>query len=460
MVSMRTEINRGLPIAALVVTFAMSAGQAQTDTGAISGLVTDPSGARIRGALVTAIRVDTQTKFATRSDDSGFYACTTLRSGNYLLTVEATGFKKKVISGLTLHVEQKAAIDVALEVGQIAEEVTVQSQAPLLNPTDSSLGQVISNRSIVELPLNGRNYLQLGILVSGLAPALKGRWGDNTAAFAANGLRYTMNNYLLDGVDNNSQILNLQSGGAEITRPSIDAIQEFKLQTSNFSAEFGRSAGAVVNVITKSGGNSFHGTAYEFHRNAVLDAKNFFDSPARPIPSFIQNQFGGTLGGPVVKNKTFFFGSWEQFQQRKGLTYLSSVPTEAQRAGDFGMQPMFDPLSTRPKPNGARAVNNFTLNPKQTDAANQYDARLDQRLSSSDTLYGRFSLLDRDAAVPGPLPSPAIGSLVDRNSDQAFTNRTLAIVQTHVFSPRLINEFRFGFNWVRAALRPFVKEPL
>jgi hypothetical protein len=173
---------------------------------------------------------------------------------------------------------------------KVRRHYTVRSQAPLLNPTDSSLGQVIDNRSIVELPLNGRNYLQLGILVFGLAPALKARWGDNTAAFAANGLRYTMNNYLLDGVDNNSQILNLQSGGAEITRPSIDAIQEFKSQTSNFSAEFGRSASAVVNVITKSGGNSFHGTAYEFHRNAVLDAKNFFDSPARPIPSFIQGE--------------------------------------------------------------------------------------------------------------------------------------------------------------------------
>ncbi len=267
LLSMKTEINRRLSIAALFVTFSMLVAQAQTDTAAISGVVTDPSGARIRGALVTAVHAETQAKFATRSDDSGFYACTTLRSGNYLLTVEATGFKKKVISGLTLHVEQRAAIDVSLEVGQIAEEVTVHSQAPLLNPTDSSLGQVINNRSIVELPLNGRNYLQLGILVSGLAPALKGRWGDNTAAFTANGLRYTMNNYLLDGVDNNSQILNLQSGGAEITRPSIDAIQEFKLQTSNFSAEFGRSAGAVVNVITKSGGNSIHGTAYEFHRN-------------------------------------------------------------------------------------------------------------------------------------------------------------------------------------------------
>ena len=255
-----------------------------------------------------------------------------------------------------MQVQQKVRRDIVLVVGQLTEQVTVNWRTPLLISEESSLGQVISNRSISELPLNGRNYLQLGILAPGMTPAIKGRNNGQDSAFLANGLRYTMNNYLLDGVDNNSQITNLQSGGTEITRPSIDAIQEFKIQTSNFSAEFGRSAGAVINVTVKSGTNDFHGTAYEFHRNSALDAKNFFDRPDRPIPPFIHNQFGGSFGGPIAKDRTFFFVSWEGTRIRKGLTEISNVPTLAQRQGDFGSRPMFDPDTVRQNPAGSGHV--------------------------------------------------------------------------------------------------------
>ena len=309
---------------------------AQTDTAAISGFVTDPTRASVPDATVTAIRVDTNAKFETRVNEAGFYVLTPLRTGEYVLAAEAPGFKRTVISGITLQVQQKVRRDIVLVVGQLTEQVTVDWRTPLLSSEESSLGQVISNRSISELPLNGRNYLQLGILAPGMTPAIKGRINGQDSAFLANGLRYTMNNYLLDGVDNSSQITNLQSGGTEITRPSIDAIQEFKIQTSNFSAEFGRSAGAVINVTVKSGTNDFHGTAYEFHRNSALDAKNFFDLPDRPIPALIHNQFGGSFGGPIAKDRTFFFASWEGMRIRKGLTETSIVPTLAQRQGDFG----------------------------------------------------------------------------------------------------------------------------
>ncbi len=459
------------------------AASAQSDFASLTGLVNDATGGRIRGAKVTALHADT-----------GFYSLTALRPGSYTLSVEAPGFKTEITSSIEFGVQQKATLDLTLEVGQLTEQVTVESRTPLLNAADSSLGLVVGNRSILEIPLNGRNYLQLAVLAAGTAPVSKNRWADNTSAFGANGLRYTMNTYALDGVDNTSQMLGLLSGGTEIVRPSIDAIQEFKIQTSNYSAEFGRGAGAVINVTTKSGTNSFHGTAYEFHRDASLDAKNFFDSPNLKIPAFVQNQFGGTVGGPILKNRTFFFASWEGSRQRKGLTYRSTVPTSAQRAGEFGSVPMFDPASQRPNPNGsgfirdlfpgnripgsqwdpvaarvtelyplptsAGAANNFTLNPKQIDDGNQTDTRWDHRISDRDNVYARFSFLNRNAQFPGPLPYPAIGTLLHTSSDQEFKNKGLAIVETHTFSPAVINEFRFGWAHARADFWPFVKERL
>lgn len=467
---------------------------AQSDTAGISGFVLDPTGAAVPNALVAAVHVETGARFETRTNESGFYALSPLRIGSYTLTAEVPGFKKEVISGVVLQVQQRAKIDFQLQIGELTEVVRVEGQAPLLASEESSLGQVVTNRSIVELPLNGRNYLQLGILAAGVMPALKGRFNDHSAAFLVNGQRYTMNNYLLDGVDNNSQITNFQNGGTEISRPSIDAIQEFKMQTANFSAEFGRSAGAVINVAVKSGTNEFHGSAYEFHRNAALDAKNFFVRPGQPKPLFIHNQFGATLGGPLVRDKTFFFGSWEGTRQRKGITQTSTVPTVAQRAGNFGARPMFDPATVRqnpagpgfvrdrfqnnviprdrwdpvsarllelyPLPTSSAAANNFVFSPNQRDTADQYDTRWDHRFTDKISLYGRFSFLDRPLFVPAPLPAPAFGSTSDRISDQLLTNRNLAVVYTHVLSATVVNEFRFGFNRVRADLRPFSKERL
>ncbi len=471
---------------------AVAAVLAQTDTAGINGFVLDATGAAAPGALVTAIHVDTGARSEARANESGFYVLTPLRPGHYTLSAELAGFKKEVLSGIELQVQQRAKIDFTLQVGDLREVVRVEGQAPLLSSEEASLGQVITNRSIVELPLNGRNYLQLGILAAGVIPALKGRLSDQSAAFVVNGQRYSMNNYLLDGVDNNSQITNLQSGGAEISRPSIDAIQEFKMQTANFSAEFGRSAGAVINVTVKSGTNDVHGTLYEFHRNKALDAKNFFVLPGARKPAFVHNQFGATLGGPLVRNKTFFFGSWEATRERKGVTQVSTVPTAAQRRGEFGARGMFDPATVQragagfvrerfanntiprnrwdpvaarlielyPQPTTAAATNNFTLSPAQRNTADQYDTRWDHRFSQNITLYGRLSFLDRDFYVPPPLPEPAFGSTSDRISDQLFTNRNVALVYTHVLTPAVVNEARFGYNRVRADLRAFSQEPL
>lgn len=467
---------------------------AQSDLASLSGLVNDRTGARIPGVKVLATLAGTNSKWETETNGSGAYSFTTLRVGTYRVTVQAPGFKTAVANGIELGVQQKSTLDLVMEIGPVTEQVTVEGQTSLLAFADSSLGQEIANRTIREIPLNGRNYLQLALLAPGVAPVSKNRWADNTSAFSANGLRYTMNTYALDGVDNTSQMLGLLSGGTEVVRPSVDAIQEFKIQTSNYSAEFGRGAGAVINVTTKSGTNQLHGTAYEFHRNAALDAKNFFDSKTAKIPAFVQNQFGGTLGGPIAKDKMFFFASWEGSRQRKGLTYRSTVPTLAQRAGDFGSVAMFDPATQHANPNGAGfvrdlfpgnriprarwdpvaakvaelyplptsagAANNFTLNPKQVDDGNQTDTRWDHRISARDAMYARFSFLDRSAQIPGPLPYPAIGTLLPTSSDQQFKNKGLAIVQTHTFSPTLINEFRFGWARSQADFWPFSKDRL
>jgi len=476
-------------IVLVAVSSLLSPAFGQTETAAINGFVTDPSGGVVPAADVVATNVATNAAYPVQTSASGYYVITPLPIGTYTIIVEVPGFKTGIAENITLQVQQRAKIDFALEVGQLTEVVTVESSAPLLSTEETSLGQVVNNRSIVELPLNGRNYLQLGTLAVGMMPTKKGMFNDHGSAFLANGLRYTMNNYLLDGLDNNSQITNLQSGGAEIMRPSVDAIQEFKIQTSNFSAEFGRSAGAVVNVAVKSGTNQFHGTAFEFVRNSAMDAKNFFASATDPIPPFKQNQFGATVGGPVVADRTFFFTSYEGTIVRKGLTSITNVPVPDMLAGNFGGRSVFDPDSVREAPDGAGFVrdqygnntipasqfdpvservlalypapnlpglnSNFLFNPNQQEDRHQLDNRVDYRLSDKDQIYGRYSYTNRKFIAPGSLPFPAVGSTSDRLSDQQFLSHQLAIVETHAFSPSVIHEFRYGYNRVQANLRPF-----
>ncbi len=461
---------------------------AQTETAGINGFVTDSTGGVVPGADVVATNVNTNAEHPVSTSEAGYYVITPLPIGTYTITVEVPGFKTGVAENITLQVQQRAKIDFALEVGDLTEVVTVESAAPLLTTEETSLGQVVNNRSIVELPLNGRNYLQLGTLAVGMMPTKKGMFNDHGSAFLANGLRYTMNNYLLDGLDNNSQITNLQSGGAEVMRPSVDAIQEFKIQTSNFSAQFGRSAGAVVNVAVKSGTNEIHGTAFEFVRNSALDAKNFFASAADPIPPFKQNQFGATVGGPIVTDRSFFFSSYEGTIVRKGLTSIANVPVPQMLDGDFEARAIFDPTGQResgdggfvrdqypnnaipasqfdpvssrvlalyPEPNLPGLNANFLFNPNQQEDRHQFDNRVDYRLSETDQIYGRYSYTNRKFIAPGSLPFPAIGSTSDRLSNQQFLSHQLAVVETHAFSPTVINEFRYGYNRVQANLRPF-----
>ena len=306
---------------------------AQVESGKIVGTVRDNSGAVVGDADVTAAETQTNVEHKTKTDGNGEYVVTALKSGTYTVTVEHAGYKKAVQAPFKLDVNQVVRADVILSVGSVLEKVEVKAVEALVESETSSLGQVIEQSRVNDLPLNGRNFIELAYLTPGVNAGPEGivQQGGipenerGNGAIQVNGLTATNNNFLLNGFDNNEQQI-----GFEVIQPSIDAIQEFKVQTNNFSADIGK-GGAVVNVVLKSGSNKFHGGLYEFVRNSVFDGKNFFDDPTAPIAPFKQNQFGGTFGGPVRKDKTFFFGDYQGTRIRQSQTDISFIPVQSER---------------------------------------------------------------------------------------------------------------------------------
>lgn len=306
---------------------------AQKDTGGITGIVTDPSGAVVSGAKINVTDVDRGTTVATTTNAQGEYVVSPLKVGRYTITVEKTGFQKAVLGPIKVDVQEQPAVNARLRVGSISETVTITTQGPQLETETSELGQVQDSHTIETLPLNGRNYAQLALLGAGVGPAEPGSRVETSYGFSSNGARSLQNNFQLDGIDNNSDLGDVLNGSAYVIQPSVDAIAEFKVQTNAYSAEFGRGNGAVMNAVIKSGTNQFHGDAYEFFRNDVLDARNAFDAFGRQ--PYQQNQFGATFGGPIIKDKTFFFGDYEGLRIRQALPQLVLVPTPAEIGGDF-----------------------------------------------------------------------------------------------------------------------------
>src|SRR5712692_1529495 len=304
--------------------FSLLPARAQISTAELIGAIVDSSGGSIIGAKVTATNADTGVSREATSDSAGNYIFTLLPPGSYNLSVEAQGFRKHIQSGISLEVNQRARLDITMQVGQVTETVEVAAAAPLLESQSSSLGSVVNERFVAELPLNGRNFVQLAILspgVNGTGYSTSGtiqsgaRPDDRrpgTEIFS-NGNREGSNNFLYDGVDNNERLIQLI-----VYRPAVEAIREFKVQTNLYSADLGRNSGAVVDVVSKSGANEVHGSVFEFLRNSAMDARNFFNAKGTPFPPFRYNQFGFSLGGPVLlpkayngRNKTFFFVDYE-----------------------------------------------------------------------------------------------------------------------------------------------------
>jgi hypothetical protein len=315
---------------------------AQKDTGSIVGTVKDPSGAVVVGAKVTISDVERGQTFSTTTGETGDYVASPLHVGRYTVTVEKEGFKKAVSESIDLDVQQRAAVNVKLEVGRQTEQVIVTGAAPLLQTETSELGQVVDGRRVANLPLNGRNFAQLALLSAGTAPSEPGARDEKSFGFSANGARSLQNNFLLDGVDNNSNLPDLLNETNFVIQPPVEALQEFKVQTNAYSAEFGRGNGAIINAVIKSGTNQVHGSVWEFLRNNQLDGRNYFDDPTQPTPPYKQNQFGGTLGGPVVipgiyngRNRTFFFVDYEGLRIRQAQTQVAFIPPANWRTGDF-----------------------------------------------------------------------------------------------------------------------------
>src|SRR5258708_4055511 len=336
--------------------------QAQQGRGSISGSVTDPQGAMVRGAHVEIRNTGTNAVFIATTSDQGYYSTPALPVGDYDITAEMAGFKKEVRHGLTLQVDQKAEINFTLQIGAIAETVEVSATAVLLDTSSATFGKVVESRRIQELPLNGRNALALTLLT----PSVKSNAGSTNTGFvdrgtaissiSINGGPNAMNGSLLDGGTN------VMSYYGEVNiPPAVDAVEEFKVQSGTMSAEFGFTAGGVINLVTRSGSNQLHGSLYEFLRNDKLDARNTFAPVKNPLR---YNQYGAAAGGRIIRDRTFFFGNFEEYKLRQGSTVINSTPIAAQRAGDFStlfdnrgvLIPIFDPNTTRANPARIRFV--------------------------------------------------------------------------------------------------------
>jgi hypothetical protein len=460
-------------------------------TGAIQGIVKDPSDATVLNADVSVVNLDTGLRRDTRTNEAGLYTIPSLPVGRYKITATLTGFAPSALPEVKLDVNQTARVDFTLKPGSVTESINVSAAAALIDSETATVGQVIDNKRIVELPLNGRNYLQLARLTAGTSAA-RGSRPESEGVFSAGGQHGYQVQVNIDGVDNSLTY----SGGpigfeAQAIKPSVDAVGEFRVVTNNLSAEYGNRMGGQVFVNIKSGTNEIHGTLFEFLRNSSLDGANFFaNRSGSPKPPYRQNQFGGTIGGPVKKDRTFYFGSFEGTRTRLGRSFISTVPTEAIAGGDFNtVRPVFDPATTvgtpasftrqpfpgnivprnrwdplapkilalYPKPTGAGIVNNYFFAPSESNDVNTYDIKGDHNISDASRFSIRYSRRDRDRYEPGPLPLPADGGLatttvIDTNSFAGTHSMTIGATMT--------NEFRVGVTDVNTKFDVPYDKPL
>lgn len=445
------------------ILFAASPLGAQGVRATLVGHVMDESGAAVPSATVTITNTGTNQSRVVPTDGSGNYVIPQLLPGDYVLTVEATGFRKEIHRGLVLETGQEARLDITLKLGTVAEVVEVSAEAPLIQSENMSIGGVVDQKKIVELPLNGRDYLQLAQLQPNVfAPAQGSNLGFR-GGFNVAGNSEIANNYLLDGIDNNDETTN-----QPLHRPILDAVREFKVLTGTYSAEYGRQAGGQVIVTTKSGANDFHGSLYEFHRNSVLDARNFF-APVKP--SFRRNQFGGVIGGPIIRDRTFFFAGYEGQRRGQQEASLAVVPTEAFKRGDFSSvsTPIRDPFNNnqpfpgnripteRWSPQGAGLLALYP-NPNRSGSQNyvsaaagqfnldQFSARVDHRVNDKDSLYGVYEFADSTEFYPLSNPLCSSRDVPGWGCDELQRTQHAVIVWTHLFSPRFLNEARVGYT--------------
>ncbi len=453
--------------------------RAQRTTADIVGTVTDASGAVLPRVKVAVHSLDTGADYMAESDQSGDYAIAQLPVGRYSIKAVSAGFKTWTVPQVTLAIGDRLRQDVRLELGNLEQSVEVTAASPALQTDSSSLSSLISTQALQNLPLNGRNFVVLAQLTAGASEGEatglpSGTRPDDrrlTSAVSVNAQPTSFNNFTIDGVDDNERFI-----GTVIVKPSVDALQEMKVQTNLYSAEFGRTAGGVINFVTKSGTNAFHGSLFEFFRNQHLDARSFF---ADKKPPYHQNQFGGSNGGAIRKNRVFYFGDYEGLRIRQGQTFVDSVPTATERQGNFaGLNPIFDPLTTigntrtafsgnqipasrinsisqnlinlYPLPLISGLVNNYTYQPLKTQDNDTFDAKVDYRFSESNTAFARYSFNNTDTVIPKGCPAAPNG--IDPVCDQGRSGTAAQRAQSaqlndvHIFSPRLVMELKADFS--------------
>ena len=473
-----------------------AATHAQVTTADLVGTIRDTSGGVVPGVTVALTNEATGVSRSATTSDGGTYIFTSLQPGRYKLTAEIQGFRKVERTGVELQVNQRAQIDLALELGLVSETVLIVGTAPLLETQSSVLGTVIEEKQVQDLPLSGRNFVQLATLAPGVSGAGSGMRGTimsgtrpddlrpGTELFV-NGNRENSNNYLYDGIDNNTRLTLVT-----VMRPNVEAIKEFKVQTNLYSADQGRNPGGQINVVTKSGGNAFNGLVYEFLRNARLDANNFFANRAgQEKPPFEQNQFGGAIGGPIVRNKTFFFADYDGFRQELGRVFVNTVPTAKMRQGDFSeVATIYDPLTTvavpgggvtrqafpgnvipqnrwdpvtaklmnaYPMPTSSALSSNLVTTPSRTQNWNQFDVRVDHTQSEQNNFLGRYSWSKTSTINPytfAPVQLPGLSKAVGLGNEDTFAGPSDLLAEhavfgwVHVFSSRLLLDSRAGYN--------------
>lgn len=449
----------------LIILCGVTAAYAQISTGAILGTVTDPSGAVVPDAKVTLSNKGTGETRAAQANANGEYIFSSLQAGQYSINATAPGFKKFVINEFTLNGGDRLREDIKMPLGETAETVEVSAAPPSLETDSSTLSTVVTSRQVQDLPLNGRNFIQLAQLAAGANEATAGAISNGnrpddrrqTAAVSVDAQSDTLNNQLVDGLDNNEATI----GGIGV-RPSIDAIAEFRVQTNLYPAEAGKTPGAVINLITKSGTNSFHGTAYEYLRNDIFDGRDFFATVGNK-PKYRQNQFGGSVGGPIRRNKTFFFGDYEGLRIVQGTTFTSTVPTlfEEQNPGNLSdikgpIIPVsqLNPIALKyfalyPAPNLPGTISNFTYSPNASQSSNTYDGRVDQHFSDKDNFFARYTYNGVNTSTPSALPAVngvEPGGPVSYPGEAKQTAQQLLLNHTHIFSPTLVLELKAGYT--------------
>ena len=459
------------------------------DQGAITGIVQDQSGAVIPGAQVTLTDTDTDLILHATTNGSGAYVFSPIKIGRYKISISAPGFETATQENLTVNIGARLDIPFKLTPGAVSQSVTVTGAPPLLQTQESSVGQVVTTQQINNTPLNGRNWVFMAQLTPGTVPA--GSRAKGSGDFNANGLRAEQNDFVLDGMDNMAISMDYLGGSSFLVNPPPDALAEFKISTADYSAEFGHSAGAVVDASIKSGSNQIHGDIWEYWRNDVLDARDF---NALTVPKFRQNLFGATLGLPIIKNKLFFFGDVQENRIAAGQPFTQSVPTLLERQGNFtellnpsltgsskaitlyepnsggntvltcnGQQNVFcpsqiDPVAQHilnlyplPNTNGGKTYLNNVQNLNQPQNTWQYDVRVDWNIASKDQAFVRFSDFNQMGNYAGSL-----GPILDGSGGNGSQNvsglqvdfgNNFVFSETHIFNPSLVNEFRFGYDY-------------